>query len=164
MHNLVDGLVIGTAFGDKNCYKTMAWTITAATIYHELAQEISDYFVLTNPNQGNLKPAVALLLNFVSGFSVLLGVCITMASEATMYSQGMMLAFGGGVYVQIGATECMPRVYEYAKTTKLRLLGLLFFVIGAVAIGLVLLDHEHCAAGGGDDGADPHAGHNHGRL
>ena len=164
VHNLVDGLVIGTAFGDKNCYKTMAWTITAATIYHELAQEISDYFVLTNPNQGNLKPAVALLLNFVSGFSVLLGVCITMASEATMYSQGMMLAFGGGVYVQIGATECMPRVYEYAKTTKLRLLGLLFFVIGAVAIGLVLLDHEHCAAGGGDDGADPHAGHNHGRL
>ena len=166
VHNLVDGLVIGTAFGDKHCYQTMAWTITAATIYHELAQEISDYFVLTNPNQGNLKPPVALLLNFLSGFSVLLGVCITMATEASMYSQGMMLAFGGGVYIQIGATECMPRVYEYAKTTRLRLLALAFFVVGALAIGLVLLDHEHCAVGGGgDDGAaDPHAGHNHGRL
>ena len=163
VHNLVDGLVIGTAFGDRNCYKTMAWTITAATIYHELAQEISDYFVLTNPNQGNLKPPIALLLNFLSGFSVLLGVIITMASESTMYSQGMMLAFGGGVYVQIGATECMPRVYEYTKTTKMRLLGLGFFAFGALAIGLVLLDHEHCATGGGD-GADPHAGHNHGRL
>ena len=66
VHNLVDGLVLGTAFGDKNCFKTMAWTITAATIYHELAQEISDYFVLTNPSQGNLKPSVALLLNFLS--------------------------------------------------------------------------------------------------
>ena len=166
VHNLVDGLVIGTAFGDKHCYQTMAWTITAATVYHELAQEISDYFVLTNPNQGNLKPPVALLLNFLSGFSVLLGVCITMATEASMYSQGMMLAFGGGVYIQIGATECMPRVYEYAKTTRLRLLALAFFVVGALAIGLVLLDHEHCAVGGGgDDGAaDPHAGHNHGRL
>ena len=25
VHNLVDGLILGTAFGDKNCYKTMAW-------------------------------------------------------------------------------------------------------------------------------------------
>jgi len=164
VHNLVDGLVIGTAFSDRHCYKTMAWTITAATIYHELAQEISDYFVLTNPNQGNLKPPVALLLNFLSGFSVLFGVIATMSTELSMYSQGMLLAFGGGVYVQIGATECMPRVYEYAKSTRMRLLALGFFTFGALAIGLVLLDHEHCAPGGGEDGADPHAGHNHGRL
>ena len=36
------------------------------------------------------------------------------------------------------------------------------FAIGAVAIGLVLLDHEHCSGnegGSGDGGA--HAGHNH---
>ena len=56
VHNLVDGLVLGTAFGDKHCYKTMAWTITAATIYHELAQEISDYFVLTNPSLVSPRP------------------------------------------------------------------------------------------------------------
>ena len=31
----------------------------------------------------------------------------------------------------------------------------LFVIVGAVAIGLVLLDHEHCSAGGGHDG------HNH---
>ena len=141
----------------------MAWTITATTIYHELAQEISDYFVLTSPSQGNLKPAVALLLNFVSGFSVLIGVCITMSADATIYSQGMMLAFGGGVYIQIGATECMPRVFDFAKTSKLRLAALLLFTFGALAIGLVLPFHEHCPAGGGE-GADPHAGHAHGRL
>ena len=158
VHNLVDGLVIGTAFAQ--CDRAMAWTITAATIYHELAQEISDYLVLTNPHQGNLKPGMALLLNFLSGFSVLFGVLATLSSDPDNYLQGMMLAFGGGVYVQIGATECMPRVHEYAKTTKMRLIALGFFTFGALAIGLVLLDHEHCSAPSADGGD----GHDHGRL
>ena len=34
------------------------------------------------------------------------------------------------------------------------------FIIGAVAIGLVLLDHSHCS-GDQDKLEDPHAGHNH---
>ena len=156
MHNLVDGLFMGAAFAQ--CDLTVAWTISAATIYHELAQEISDYLVLTDPMQGALKPPVALLLNFLSGFSVLLGVIIMMSTDASNYAQGMLLAFGGGVYVQIAAAECLPRVYASATTTVLRLGGLAFFTFGALAIGLVLLDHEHCSGGG-----DAHAGHDHGR-
>ena len=49
----------------------------------------------------------------------------------------------------------MPRVHEYATTLNMRLGGLLLFIIGATAIGLVLLDHEHCAGEGG------HEGHGH---
>jgi len=146
MHNVVDGLFIGAAF--TACDRTMAWSITAATIYHELAQELSDYLVLTDPQQGGLKPSVALLLNFISGLSVMLGVLIILAQESPhMFSQGIMLAFGGGVYVQIGATECMARVHEHARHPKLLLAAILSFALGAIAIGLVLLDHEHC---GGD--------------
>ena len=44
-----------------------------------------------------------------------------------------------------------------------RFYGLIFFsaifIIGAVAIGLVLLDHSHCS--GDKEVEDPHAGHNH---
>lgn len=159
MHNLVDGFFIGAAFA--GCDTTIAWTITASTVYHELAQEISDYLVLTNPQQGNLKPPIALVLNFISGWSVLFGVVIIMSTNVSNYQQGMLLAFGGGVYVQIGATECMTRVHDSAKTITLRVLSLALFVVGALAIGLVLLDHEHCSGGGGDGGGD---GHDHGRL
>merc|ERR1719486_745130 len=74
MHNLADGIVIGTAF--KGCNSTMGWTITAATVYHELAQEISDYLVLTDPAQGNLKPFKALFLNFITGTSALFLFCL----------------------------------------------------------------------------------------
>merc|ERR1712054_606244 len=141
MHNLVDGVFIGAAF--VGCSNEVGWTIVAATIYHELAQEVSDYLVLTGPMQGALTPVKALILNFLSGLSIVVG------AEPGDQANGCLLAFGGGVYIQIAATECAGRVNNTVKTTKMRLATLLFFVLGAVSIGLVLLDHEHCVPGGG---------------
>lgn len=161
MHNLCDGLFIGVGF--LACGPTLGWSITAATVYHELAQEISDYLILTNPLQGGLKPLTALLCNFVSGLSCLLGVIIILSQETVSNRDiGLLLAYSGGVYVQIAAAECTPQIYKYAETPGQRALGLLVFCIGAVGIGVVLLDHMHCsvaAASGEED--DPHAGHNH---
>lgn len=161
VHNFVDGIIIGAAFLGSACDANKAWGITAATVGHELAQELSDYLVLTDPNQGALKPVKALALNFASGLSVVLGAIVILSADVDNRAQGMLLAYGGGVYVQIGAAECMARVNQFAQTSKLRALCLLFFVLGAICIGLVLISHEHCS---GDAGApDPHAGHNHGR-
>jgi len=148
MHNFVDGIFIGLGF--MMCNDSMGWTITAATIYHEIAQEIADYLILTDPLQGGLQPWKALLFNFVSGMSVLLGVVIFLArgSEDNV-AMGLVLAFGGGIYLQIGAAECMPRVSESAQTIRLRVIALIVFALGVTAISLVLLDHEHCAPDGG---------------
>ena len=59
-------------------------------------------------------------------------------------------------------------VYQQAKSIPLKSAAILVFCLGALAIGLVLLDHQHCNAGGGDGhdhgGGDAHAGHNHGRM
>ena len=171
MHNLCDGIFIGTAF--SSCSDSLAWNITVATIAHEIAQEISDYVVLTDPKQGNLSPMRALALNFVSGLSVVLGVLIVMSmSKMDDRAIGMILTFGGGIYIQIGLAECMARVYSHASNAKLKVSAILAFVCGAIAIGLVLLDHKHCSAGGdahaghnhGGGAVDAHAGHNHGRL
>lgn len=66
----------------------MGWTITAATVYHELGQEFADYIVLTDPKQGGLTPPAALLLNLLSGFSVIFGVVAVLAQdEIDAYSQ-----------------------------------------------------------------------------
>ena len=154
VHNLCDGLFIGIAF--NMCGGSFGWTVTAATVYHEIAQELSDYLVLTDPKQGNLSPFVALLLNFISGLSVILGAVIVLAQTPDNKAIGMLLAYSGGVYVQIGAGECMGRVYAQANTICLRFFSIVMFLVGATAIGLVLLNHEHCSVGG-----DAHAGHNH---
>ena len=129
---------------------TAVSVITLATIFHGIAQELSDFLVLTDPMQGGLKAGTALLLNALSGLSVLLGTILVFSLETVNDPMvGMLLAFGGGVYVQIGAAECMPRVFALADTIKLRACCLTAFAVGATAIGLVLLDHQHCSAGGG---------------
>ena len=154
MHNFCDGIFIGSAFA--LCGNTMGWSVTAATVYHEIAQEISDFVVLTDPKQGALKPLMALGFNFASGLSVLLGVLVILSQDLSNLDTGMILAYGGGIYLQIAASECMPRIYKAATSVQLRFIGIFAFFLGALAIGLVLLDHKHCEAGGG------HEGHNHG--
>jgi len=147
MHNFADGIFMGVGF--RLCGDGFGWAITAATVGHEIAQEIADYLVLTDPMQGNLNPARALLLNFLSGTSVLLGVLVLLAQDTVDdVSTGMLLAYGGGVYIQIGAAECMARVGDAAKTPQLMLIALLCFITGAAAIGTVLIKHEHCSPGG----------------
>lgn len=153
MHNFCDGVFIGSAFAF--CGPTLGWSVAMGTIFHEIAQEISDFCILTNPKQGGLNPWVAMIFNFVSGMSVILGVIIMFSLDVSETATGMLLAYGGGVYVHIGSTECMSRVYQQASTLFLRFMWLLSFVVGAAAIGLVLLDHEHCSTGGG------HGHHHH---
>mmetsp|Transcript_63817 Transcript_63817/g.142375 ORF Transcript_63817/g.142375 Transcript_63817/m.142375 type:complete len:207 (+) Transcript_63817:1274-1894(+) len=74
MHNFCDGIFMGVAF--RHCSNEMAWSIALATIFHEIAQELSDFLVLTSPLQGGLTPVAALLLNMLSGTSVLWGTII----------------------------------------------------------------------------------------
>ena len=96
----------------------------------------------------------------------MIGAFVVLGGDISTWQRGLILAYGAGVYIHIAASEALPRVYEIAKSFKLKFYSLLSFIFGAVAIGLVLLDHEHCSPGGGDGGngeaaSDPHAGHNH---
>jgi len=142
MHNFVDGIFIGGAFA--RCNDAKGWKVTYATVAHELAQEIGDFVVLTDKKQGGLTPVKALGLNFLSGISVLIGVLVVLGTDVNYYSQGMLLAYGGGVYVHIAATECMSHVYSYSGNVKSLIMSFAMFCFGCIAIGLVLLDHEHC--------------------
>jgi zinc transporter ZupT len=124
-------------------------------VAHEVAQEISDYLILTSPLQGGLRPFTALALNFLCGLGAVLGALIVLAAPSYDESAiGLVFAFGGGAYLHIGATESMPKVYLNAQKTHHMLGAMLAFAVGAIAIGLVLIVHEHCSAGG--------HGHGHG--
>jgi len=168
MHNFSDGIVIGIAF--KNCNTSFAWTLIGATIAHEVPQEIADFVVLVQ--KAGIKWWLALILNFISGLSTVIGALIFYAVEVNQNFEGVCLAFGGGVYLYVAVTELGPEVAKISEDSKAfvekgdlcfaslkRLIG---FTIGAVAIGLVLLGHEHCSGDNLLEGAeDPHAGHNH---
>merc|ERR1719506_665242 len=137
-HNFTDGTFIAAAF--LACSKDFGWAVTVSTIIHEIAQEIADFFVLTTICKMN--PWKALGLNFLAGTSVIVGVIVIAESNIDQDSLGYFLAFGGGVYIAIGATECMPRIFQYSKGLMMFFWSFLLLAIGAVAIGLILLDHE----------------------
>ncbi len=129
------------------------------TIVHEVAQELADYIILTDA--GKLSPFAALSLNFASGLSVMLGAIIVLATTLEHATVGLILAFGGGVYLHVACSEAMPTVYANAEKASERFACLLMFVIGAVLIGIVLIDHAHCSLNPDADLGDAHAGHNH---
>merc|ERR1712091_526698 len=62
VHNLCDGFFIGAAFA--GCGESFGWTVAWGTVAHEVAQELSDYCVLTG-SKCRLRPLVALGLNFL---------------------------------------------------------------------------------------------------
>lgn len=139
-HNFSDGIFLGTAF--KFCDPSVAFAVALATIYHELAQELADYFLLTE--HCGIPPVKALILNFLCGLSVVFGVILILALDVSNMAIGCILAISAGVYVHVAASECIPRVEKELKTFKDRAVSILCFVIGAVPIGLVLLNHGHC--------------------
>ena len=133
------------------CDTTLAWSITAATVAHELPQEISDFIVLTNDCGYSTK--LAMLYNVISGLSVVLGGIAITAADIEDHVVGMLLAYGGGAIVYVACTELFPRGGDSKVETdphafSSRALGIVFFVIGTIAVSLVLLDHEHCEGGG----------------
>ncbi|KAL7581721.1 hypothetical protein ACA910_022261 [Epithemia clementina (nom. ined.)] len=149
-HNFTDGIFIGTSF--ILCGSQLGFTVTATTVYHELAQEIGDFILLTH--HCNLMVSEALLLNFLSGVSIFLGAIAVLSSDIEDKTQGVILAMSAGVYFYLGGVECIPRVQRVLVTSRDNLAFLVSFIIGAVPIGLVLLNHGHCEAQ--NESADEH--------
>ena len=139
-HNLSDGVLVGTAF--LLCDRKLAITISAATVYHELAQELADYFLLTE--HCLFRPVHALALNFMGGLSVVFGAILVLSMDVTSFATGCILAVGAGIYLYVAGAECIPRARDSHKCKKDKLLSIVSFMGGAIPIGLVLLNHFHC--------------------
>jgi zinc transporter ZupT len=141
-HNFADGVFLGTAF--LLCGQGLAISITAATIFHELAQEVADYFMLVH--HCGMTPVSALALNFVCGLSISLGGVVVLAADLSSASIGVILCIGGGVYLHVAVAECLPTARKHERGRKQKMYGILAFISGAIPIGLVLLNHQHCHA------------------
>jgi zinc transporter ZupT len=142
-HNFCDGIFVGVAL--MLCDSITAYTIVAITLYHEIAQELADYFLLTK--HAGLTPLVALSLNFTAGLSVMIGGITVLATPVSDMLIGVVLSLASGTYLYISCVECLPRVADYVETRSQRVLSMVMFIIGVVPISLTLLNHQHCEAG-----------------
>eukprot|EP00403_Amphidinium_massartii_P022694 CAMPEP_0178406214 /NCGR_PEP_ID=MMETSP0689_2-20121128/18798_1 /TAXON_ID=160604 /ORGANISM="Amphidinium massartii, Strain CS-259" /LENGTH=506 /DNA_ID=CAMNT_0020027251 /DNA_START=33 /DNA_END=1553 /DNA_ORIENTATION=- len=158
-HNIVDGFVIG--FAAKACSMSLVTSIIGATILHEMPQEFGDFVVLIE--KGRMSWVLAAVFNFLAGLSAVVGAIIAYDSTVSAQFEGLSLAFGAGVYIFVAVTELGPAFLQVKnKSPLLAALRLLLFVVGAVLIGLVLINHEHCiATNAAGEATGAHAGHDH---
>lgn len=140
-HNFCDGVFIGVSF--LFCSNSLAYTVVGVTIYHEVAQEMADFMLLTNILGLDVKKA--LMLNYLSGVSVIFGGILVLAVEISQMWIGLLLAISSGIYLFIACSECFPRAKSNMKTTKDIGVAIGAFLGGATPIGLTLMNHTHCA-------------------
>ena len=138
MHNFLDGVIIMVAF--LNGIPT-GIIITLAVFFHEFPQEIGDFGILV---YGGFTKKRALLFNFVSAMVAILGGVFALILSGTIEVFNLViLAFSGGGFIYLAATELMPELLDQ-KDLKKSILQALIFITGLLLIvSLVLvLPHE----------------------
>lgn len=71
--------------------------MAAITLYHEVTQELADYFWLTT--HAGLTPLFALIPNFASGISVMVGGLVVFAVSVSDVTLGIILFIASGAYL-----------------------------------------------------------------
>ncbi len=129
LHNITDGFLIVPAFlVDVH----LGLLTTAGIMIHEIAQEVSEFFVLKSAGYSTKK---ALTINFVTSGSILLGVLgalfITNISEDIIFS---LLAVAAGIIVYTILKDLIPYSLSVAKKEKTYLKHLVAALAGIAII------------------------------
>lgn len=140
--NFIDGIFIGVIF--LTCSTAASVFVTILTIYKQTSQETADYFLLTKFSGISIPRAV--LLIFTSDLALIVGALVITSADPGELAIGVFLALGAGVYFHVSASECQPRVYSVVKDSRDRWFSLIFFMTGALPVGLTLLNHRQCDA------------------
>lgn len=152
-HNLTDGFVIGVAF--LYCSST-GWIVTAAILAHEIPQEMVDFIILL---RAGLSIKMALLWNFLSSLSAVIGVCIVLSlgTDISQSTLGLMLIFGSGFLLYVSMSQLIPLLKEDESSPGRKAARFALALVGVGLVGVLSIFHEHCEAASGGD----HEGHDH---
>ncbi|MBD3195294.1 MAG: hypothetical protein GF317_09580 [Candidatus Lokiarchaeota archaeon] len=133
LHNLLDGIIIMVAF--LNGFG-MGIVITIAVLFHELPQEIGDFGILI---YGGFSKMKALLFNFLSAMIAMIGGLVALILSANLELFNLFfLAFSGGGFLYLSATELMPELLKQ-RNFKKSIIQSLIFLIGIIIIVILVL-------------------------
>lgn len=123
VHNFIDGLIIAASFMVDVHVGIVS---TTAIILHEVPQEIGDFGVLLH---GGFSRAKALLLNFVSALTAIVGgiVGYILSGVAETFTL-MLLPFAAGGFIYIAASDLIPELRNEKKIDRSLLIFLTFLI------------------------------------
>ena len=96
-------------------------------------------------NQCGMNPIVALILNFLFGLSILFGGLMVLVFDFKQVTVGCILAIGGGTFIHVAIGELLQNAERNMTTSGIQMIYcFIAFLAGAIPIGLILINHEHC--------------------
>jgi zinc and cadmium transporter len=129
IHNFIDGLIIAASFITSF---PIGIITTLAIALHEIPQEIGDFGVLI---YGGIQKRKALLINFISASTVLLGGIIGYLLRSWIgESIVFLLPFAAGTFIYIAGSDLIPEI-RYKENPPQSLVRFLVFLAG---IGVML--------------------------
>lgn len=131
-HNFIDGSLVAAAF----LTSVPTGVITSfAIIAHEIPQEISDFAILVH---GGMERKKALLFNFISSLTAILGVFATFLFAKNMAeSTPIILAIAGGGFIYIATVDLMPEIHKETKESSI-IIQSLALLAGIAMIGFLI--------------------------
>ncbi len=123
IHNFIDGLIIAGSFLVSIPFGIIS---SILIMIHELPQEIGDFGVLV---YGGLEPKKALIYNFLSQLTAVLGGIIGFFFLGIKDLSIYLLPIAAGGFIYIAFADLIPEVFKEKNIVKL-IVNILFIILG----------------------------------
>lgn len=135
VHNIIDWLIIWASY----LVNIPVWIATTlAVLLHEIPQEIWDFGVLIH---GGMSKKKALLLNFFTWLSAILGVIIALSiSHYTENLTWFLLPFAAWSFIYIAWSDLIPELHKENKIWQASLQIISFLIWIGIMMLLLLLE------------------------
>lgn len=134
-HNLIDGMLVAASFSVSF---PVGLATTLAVIFHEIPQELGNFGILIH---SGLTAKKALLFNFLTALTAVLGVVITLAVGSRLQGFSLiLLPITAGGFLYLAGSDLLPQLHRESKpTTSLWQMILMLLGVGIMA-SLILLE------------------------
>ncbi|MEW6221936.1 MAG: ZIP family metal transporter [Candidatus Hadarchaeota archaeon] len=128
IHNFIDGLAIAASFLVDI---RLGVVTTFAVAVHEIPQELGDFGVIV---YGGLKPRKALLMNFATALTALVGGIVGFFFLPHFGGViPLLLPFAAGSFLYIAASNLVPEMHKQQETSKTAT-SFVAFLFGAILL------------------------------
>jgi zinc and cadmium transporter len=108
LHNFIDGVAIAASFAAA---PELGVVTTLAVIVHEVPQELADFGILV---AGGMTTRVALLLNFLSGLTAVVGALVFFAGGVAVEPYvAWFMAATAGMFLYIASADLIPQLHHH---------------------------------------------------
>jgi zinc and cadmium transporter len=121
LHNFIDGVAIAASFAAS---PALGVATTLAVAVHEVPQELADFGILVASGMASRR---ALLLNFLSGLTAVVGALVFFAAGAAVEPYlAWFMAATAGMFLYIASADLIPQLHRHPTLhpwTQLPFLG-----------------------------------------